>query len=90
MDYCHNQKTKIMFHGISKKCTKEMKHDPCQNQNPSLQQWHARCRPNSDNGAKEDDNTGSAGDIGCGDHFFDSVRVLDGVWGDDDIDDKDR
>jgi hypothetical protein len=26
-------------------------------------------RPNRDNGAKEDDNNGPAGSIGCGDHF---------------------
>jgi hypothetical protein len=34
------------------------------------QQWHAlhRC-PNSDDGAKEDDNNGPAGSVGCGDHF---------------------
>ena len=76
--------------GIGKKCTKQTKHDPRQNQNPSIQQWHAHCRPNSNNGAKEDNDNGSAGDVGCGDHFFGSVGVLDGVWGDDDVDDKDR
>jgi hypothetical protein len=34
------------------------------------QQCHAlhHC-PNSNNGAKEDNNNGSAGSIGCGDHF---------------------
>ena len=39
---------------------------------------------------KEDDDNGSAGDVGCGDHFFGSVGVLDGVWGNDVVDDKDR
>ena len=29
--------------------------------------------------AKEDKENGSAGDISCGDHFFGSVGVLDGV-----------
>jgi hypothetical protein len=34
------------------------------------QQCHALHRhPNSDNGAKEDDDNGPAGSIGCGDHF---------------------
>jgi hypothetical protein len=34
------------------------------------QQCHAlHCRPNSDNGAKEDDDNGPAGSVGCGDHF---------------------
>ena len=65
--------------GIRKKCTKQTKHDHCQNQNPSTQQWHAHHRPNSDNGAKEDDDNGSAGDVGCDNHFFGSVGVLDGV-----------
>jgi hypothetical protein len=65
--------------GRGKKCTKQTKHDPHQNQNPSIQQWHALRRPNSDNGAKDDDDNGSAGDVGCGDHFFGSVGGLDGV-----------
>jgi hypothetical protein len=34
------------------------------------QQCHAlHCRSNSDNGAKEDDDNGPAGSVGCGDHF---------------------
>jgi hypothetical protein len=34
------------------------------------QQCHAlRRRPNSNNGAKEDDDNGPAGSIGCGNHF---------------------
>jgi hypothetical protein len=34
------------------------------------QQYHAlHCRPNSNNGAKEDNDNGPAGSIGCGDHF---------------------
>jgi len=53
------------------------------------QWWHAHCRPNSNNGAKEDDKNGSAGEVGSGKHFSGSVGVLDGVWGDDDVDDKD-
>ncbi len=62
--------------GIGKVCTKQTKHDPSQNQNPSIQQWHAHRRPNIDNGAKEDGDNGSAGDVGCSDHFFGSV----GSW----------
>ncbi len=76
--------------GIGNKCTKQTKHDPRQNQNPSIQQWHANHCPYSNNGAKEDDDNGSAGDVGCSDHFFGSVGVLDGVWGNDDVDDKDQ
>ena len=75
--------------GIGKKCTKQTKHDPRQNQKPSIQQWHTHRCPNSNNGAKEDNDNGSAGDVGCGDHFFGSVGVLDGVWGDNDVGDKD-
>jgi hypothetical protein len=42
----------------------------CQNQNPSMAAIHALHRhPNSDNGAKEDDDNGPAGSVGCGDHF---------------------
>ena len=59
--------------GRGKKCTKQTKHDPHQNQNPSIQQWHALRRPNSDNGAKD------PGDVGCGNHFFGSVGGLDEV-----------
>ncbi len=34
------------------------------------QQCHAlHCHPNIDNGAKEDNNNGPAGSVGCGDHF---------------------
>ncbi len=34
------------------------------------QQCHAlHCHPNSNDGAKEDDDNGPAGSIGCGDHF---------------------
>jgi hypothetical protein len=34
------------------------------------QQCHAfHCRPNSNNRAKEDDNNGPAGSVGCSDHF---------------------
>jgi hypothetical protein len=34
------------------------------------QQCHAlHHRPNSDDGAKEDDDNGPAGSVGCGDHF---------------------
>jgi hypothetical protein len=36
----------------------------------SWQQCHAlHCRPNSDNGAKEDDDNSPAGSVGCGNHF---------------------
>jgi hypothetical protein len=36
----------------------------------SCQQCHAlNRRPNSNDGAKEDDNNGPAGSVGCGDHF---------------------
>ena len=75
--------------GIGKKCTKQTKHDPRQNQKPSIQQWHTHRCPNSNNGAKEDDDNGSAGDVSCNNHFFGSVGVLDGVWGDNDVGDKD-
>ncbi len=41
------------------------------------QQCHAlHHRPNSDNGAKEDDNNGPAGSIGCGDHFGDVGALM--------------
>ncbi len=34
------------------------------------QQCHAlHCRPNSEDGAKEDDNNSPAGSVGCGNHF---------------------
>jgi hypothetical protein len=34
------------------------------------QQCHAlHCHPNSNDGAKEEDNNGPAGSIGCGNHF---------------------
>jgi hypothetical protein len=34
------------------------------------QQCHAlHCRPNSNDGAKEEDDNGPAGSLGCGDHF---------------------
>jgi hypothetical protein len=53
------------------------------------QQCHAlHHRPNSNNGAKEDNNNGPAGSIGCCDHFG-GVGGPDGVWGDDNDDDKD-
>ncbi len=43
------------------------------------QQCHAlHCRPNSDDGAKDDDNNGPAGGIGCGDHFVGGVGALMG------------
>jgi hypothetical protein len=72
MEYPHGQeKLKSRFTttatvGIGKKCTKQTKHDPRQNQKPSIQQWHTHRRPNSNNGAKEDNDNGSAGDVGCG------------------------
>ncbi len=34
--------------------------------------------PNSNDGAKDDDNNGPAGGIGCGDHFVGSVGALMG------------
>ncbi len=34
--------------------------------------------PNSDDGAKEDDNNGPAGGVGFGDHFIGSVGALMG------------
>ncbi len=43
------------------------------------QQCHAlHRRPNSNDGAKDDDNNGPAGGIGCGDHFFGGVGALMG------------
>ena len=43
------------------------------------QQYHAlHRRPNSDDGAKDDDNNGPVGSNGCGDHFVGSVGALMG------------
>jgi hypothetical protein len=43
------------------------------------QQCHAfHRRPNSDDGAKEDDDNGPAGGISCGDHFVGGVGALMG------------
>ncbi len=43
------------------------------------QQCHAlHCRPNSDNGAKDDDDNGPAGGVGCSDHFVGGVGALMG------------
>ncbi len=54
------------------------------------QQCHAlHRRPNSDNKAKEDNDNGPAGSVVCGDQFW-WCGGSDGVWGDDDNDNKDR
>ncbi len=43
------------------------------------QQCHAPPhRPNSKDGAKDDNDNGPAGGIGCGDHFFGGVGALTG------------
>jgi hypothetical protein len=43
------------------------------------QQCHAlHRRPNSDDGAKDEDNNGPAGGVGCGDHFVGNVGTLMG------------
>ncbi len=43
------------------------------------QQCHAlHCRPNSVDGAKDDDDNGPAGGVGCGDYFVGSVGALMG------------
>ena len=43
------------------------------------QQCHAlHCRPNSNAGAKDDNDNGSAGGVGCGDHFVGGVGALMG------------
>jgi hypothetical protein len=43
------------------------------------QQCHAlHRRPNSNNGAKDDNNNGPAGCAGCGDHFVGGVGALMG------------
>jgi hypothetical protein len=43
------------------------------------QQWHALYRrPNSNNGAKEDNNNGHAGGVGYGNHFVCGVGDLMG------------
>ncbi len=43
------------------------------------QQCHALHRfPNSNDGAKEDNDNGPAGGVGCGDHFVGSVGALMG------------
>ncbi len=46
------------------------------------QQCHAlhRC-PNSNDGAKDDDDNGPAGGVGCGDHFVGGVGALMGSGG---------
>ncbi len=55
------------------------------------QQWHAlHRRPNSSDGAKDYDDNGPAGGVGCGDHFVGGVGGPDGVWGYDDVNNKDR
>ncbi len=38
----------------------------------------SHCCPNNGDGAKEDDDNGPAGDVGCGDRFVGSVVVLMG------------
>jgi hypothetical protein len=41
------------------------------------QQYHALYRrPNSNNGAKEDDDNGPAGSVGCGNHFGNVVALM--------------
>ncbi len=43
------------------------------------QQCHAlHRRPNSNNGAKDNNDNGPAGGVGCGDHFVGSVGALMG------------
>jgi hypothetical protein len=43
------------------------------------QQCHALYRrPNSNDGAKDDDDNGPAGGVGCGDHFVGGVGALMG------------
>ncbi len=43
------------------------------------QQCHAlHHRPNSNDGAKEDDDNGPAGGVGCGDHFVGGAGALMG------------
>ncbi len=50
-----------------------------ENRTLQWQQCHTlHCRPNSNNGAKEDDDNGPAGGIGCGEHFVGSVGALMG------------
>ncbi len=46
------------------------------------QQCHAlHCHPNSNNGAKEDNDNGPAGSISCSNHFVGSVGALMGSGG---------
>jgi hypothetical protein len=67
------------------------KHDPRQNRTLRWQQCHAlHRRPNSNDGAKEDDDNGPAGGVGCSDHFVGGVGVLMGSGANDDDNDKDR
>jgi hypothetical protein len=85
VDNCHGKKTIIVFHNHNYSRTlAKTRILPYSNVTPT-----ATCHPNSNNGAKVDNNNGSAGDVGCGNNFFGSVGVLDGDWGDDDVDDKD-
>jgi hypothetical protein len=49
------------------------KHDPRQNQNSSMAAMS--CPPH---GAKEDDDNGPAGGVGCGNHFVGGVGTLMG------------
>jgi hypothetical protein len=46
-------------------------------------------RPNTNDGAKEDDDNGPAGSAGCGNHFG-GVGALMGSEGNDNNDDKDQ
>jgi hypothetical protein len=63
--------------GICRQCTKQTKHDPRQNHNPSMTSMAcSHRRPNNDDGAKEDNNNGPAGDIGCGNHFVSGMVVF--------------
>jgi hypothetical protein len=64
---------------IRRQCTKQAKHDPCQNHNLSMTAMACshHC-PTNDDGAKEDNNNGPAHDIGCGHHFVGGMVVLMG------------
>ncbi len=56
--------------GIRRKCTNRQNMTLAETRTLQWQQCHVlHRRPNSNVGAKEDDNNGPAGSVGCGDHF---------------------
>ncbi len=66
----HNSFTTKTTVGIRRKCTYRQNMTLAETRTFRWQQYHAlHRRPNSDDGAKDNDNNGPAGGVGCGDHF---------------------